>query len=206
MTKTIIAMKKNHNRFPRLSKLSLFFAAIMVIGVIFAALELTGKTNVFRERQATSGVIPSTTNPESAPTSDEKTNVVSSSENPDSPESPKQGDSTSTPISAGAAPLKPHGNFISNHSPNLDDKPNPSAIQSVCNTSPGAKCHIEFTNNDGIIKQLAAQTVDNSGAAYWNWDIDEAGFTVGTWTINVIATLNGQTSATQDSQNLEVGP
>ena len=102
--------------------------------------------------------------------------------------------------------MAPHGNFISNHHPNLDGNPAPSSIQSVCNTTPGARCHIEFTNQEGVVKNLAAQTTDSTGATYWNWDVAQAGFTVGSWKVKVIAVLNGQTTTANDAQNMEVEP
>ncbi|NBW28768.1 hypothetical protein EBR37_00055 [bacterium] len=69
----------------------------------------------------------------------------------------------------------------------------------------GASCYITFKNN-GVVKTLAPQNADNEGTVIWNWDISKAGFTEGTWKINVIASLNGTTKTANDSMNLEVGP
>jgi len=102
--------------------------------------------------------------------------------------------------------MTPFGNFVSNHSPNLDGNPAPSSMESVCNTSPGAQCSIELTNAAGVVKTLAAQTTDANGATYWSWDVKKAGLTVGTWKLKVIAKLHDQTATATSPQDLEVGP
>ena len=102
---------------------------------------------------------------------------------------------------SGNGPAAPTGPFVSNHSPGQNGSPLSEA--SVCNTSPGASCYIEFINGNST-KKLPAQTTDNTGAAYWSWNINDAGLSSGTWKITAIATLNGQTSSASDSANLEV--
>ena len=79
-------------------------------------------------------------------------------------------------------------------------------MESVCNTSPGAQCSIELTNADGIVKTLAPQTTDTSGATYWSWDVKKAGLTGGSWKVKAIAKLHDQTATATSAQNLEVGP
>jgi len=74
---------------------------------------------------------------------------------------------------------------------------------SVCNTTPGAICLVKFTKS-GVTKQLSAQTTDANGVASWQWDIESAGLTDGSWTITAVASLDGQTQSAQDGQNLEV--
>src|SRR6202011_3279223 len=39
--------------------------------------------------------------------------------------------------------VTPYGTFVSNHHPTLSGSPGPSE-ESVCNTTPGATCYIEF--------------------------------------------------------------
>jgi hypothetical protein len=90
--------------------------------------------------------------------------------------------------------------LVSNHRTNVAGQE-----QSVCITSPGASCYIEFTKN-GVTKALAAQTTDRAGAAYWTWDIGKSGLSTGVWQITVVASLNGQTKTAQDSILLEVQP
>lgn len=187
--------------------------ALAVFACAIAVLEVTNKTHFFHRAKAVSSTIPSQPAhqpPDTTTPSDDKNNqpspVPTEDDNQANPESPKQGDDTTAPPTTGSPPLTPTGDFISNHSPNLSGSPAPSSVQSVCNTSPGAMCRIEFTNSDGIVKTLAAQKTDTNGATYWNWDVKTAGFTVGTWTIKVIAELHGQTTTATEAQALKVGP
>ena len=108
--------------------------------------------------------------------------------------------------SAGASLTSaPSGTFVSNHSPNLSGSPAPSQEQSVCNTVPGATCTIVFTNGSKT-KQLATQTADNNGVVVWNWDVNQAGFTPGSWKITATATLGNSSLSTADSRSLDVQP
>ncbi|MGA3150562.1 MAG: hypothetical protein ABSD10_03055 [Candidatus Saccharimonadales bacterium] len=99
----------------------------------------------------------------------------------------------------------PYGTLVSNHRPNLGGSPAPSQEQSVCNTTVGATCYIEFTQGS-TVKKLDAQTVDSTGTAIWTWDVSQAGFSQGTWQITAVATLGGQTKTTADPTPLEVLP
>lgn len=110
---------------------------------------------------------------------------------------PSSSPSTSQPLKA------PSGTFVSNHRPSLSGSS--SQEQSVCNTTPGANCYIQFTKGN-LVKTLPVQTVGSSGSVYWNWDVQSAGFSPGPWQITAIASANGQTLTTQDSQPLEVQP
>ena len=187
---------------------------IAVLFAVIAILEVTNTTYLFHDRKAVPGVIPTNPAPENSNQHSGKTDsntkddddTVTSSGPASSPTSPKQGDVTTSPPPSGNAPLTPFGNFISNHSPNLDNEPAPSAVQSVCNTTAGAMCRIELTNLEGVVKTLADQKTDIDGATYWNWNITQAGLTVGTWKVKVTATLNGKTASASDIQNLEVQP
>lgn len=107
--------------------------------------------------------------------------------------------------SSGTNLTKPSGQFVSNHHPSLSGSKEMYSESSVCNTTPGASCYITFTMGS-LIKKLGAQLADTNGAVYWDWDIKTAGLSQGTWTINAVASLNGQTLSAQDSQNLEVQP
>jgi len=194
-------IKRSSNR----KKLTIIAVAVLLFAAgVLAFSELTDRSYIFHDKVAVSGVIPSTTVP-SETSSENKAEDASTPSESTSATSPKEGDSTTETAPSGAAPITPFGNFVSNHSPNLDGSPNPRTVQSVCNTSAGAKCSIEFIK-DGVVKSLEAQTTDGTGATYWNWDVDQAGLTPGTWKIKAIATLNGQTATAEDIQNLEVGP
>lgn len=101
--------------------------------------------------------------------------------------------------------LAPTGNFVSNHDPNLGGHPAPNTETSVCNTTPGATCQITFTKGS-TVKSLSAITADSGGAAYWNWKLQTAGLTAGTWQIKAVAKLGGQTKTATDAMNLVVSP
>lgn len=179
---------------------------VLIVGVV-AVLELTNTTHLFHKAKAVSGVIPSD-KPTSSSSSDKKSSSKKSSSTSStntltSPSSKSQQGSQLGQASTDF--LAPYGTFVSNHRPNLGGSPAPSQEQSTCQTSPGASCQIQFTNN-GIVKTLESQTADSNGTTIWNWDVKKAGLTEGTWQINAIASLNGQNKNTKDTLTLEVAP
>lgn len=98
----------------------------------------------------------------------------------------------------------PLGPFVSNHNVNLSNQAELTE-ESVCNTVAGASCYISFTNKDnGVAYDLPTQTANSSGAVYWNWNIQTANLSSGTWQIEAITSLDGQTRTTTDSQNLTI--
>jgi len=146
------------------------------------------------------------------PTSSTITSITPTSTNPtdnSNKQTPGAEGYNSSPKTSGTTStiklLAPSGTFVSNHKPNLSGSPAPTTEQSVCNTTPGAACYIEFRQNDEV-KQLKAQATDSKGTAYWSWDINKAGFTPGTWKITAVSTLNGQTKTTSDPIAFEVAP
>lgn len=124
-----------------------------------------------------------------------------------SPSSHQQpGDQKSTSgNSTGQTLLAPEGVFVSNHHPNLSGSPAPSTLNSTCSTTPGATCKITFTMGS-VVKSLSAQTTDRGGSAYWNWKLQDVGLTAGSWQVQAVAHLNGQTKTTTDALLLEVSP
>ncbi|HET7060328.1 MAG TPA: hypothetical protein VFH99_03385 [Candidatus Saccharimonadales bacterium] len=99
--------------------------------------------------------------------------------------------------------LAPFGNFVSNHHPNLSGSPAPNTMSSVCNTTPGASCKIIFTK-DGTTKELVSQTADANGSVYWNWKLQDIDLSSGSWKIQAITSLNGQTKTASDAMDLVV--
>jgi hypothetical protein len=93
---------------------------------------------------------------------------------------------------------------VSNHSPSLSSSSGRHET-SVCSSTPGAVCTISFTNGS-TTKSLEARTTDVQGNAYWDWDVDDLGLTVGTWKITTTVTLNGRTQTATDPTKLEVSP
>lgn len=191
---------KTHNR------KRLIFTAVLAV-LLIAGYVLYGIHS--RSQRQRSVTIPSTTHSGSktgAQNSNQKSSTTGSSTNNGSGTSAANPNkSTQVGTSSGSAPIQPTGNFVSNHKPNLGGSPAPSQEQSSCNTSPGATCYIAFTK-DGATKKLDAQVADSNGNVIWNWDINTAGFTSGTWQITAVATLNGQTVSGSDQLPLDVQP
>jgi|SRR5665213_1237206 len=97
--------------------------------------------------------------------------------------------------------LAPSGTFISNHHPGQNGTP--TAEASICNTTPGATCYIQFTMGS-TTKKLDSETANSNGTATWYWDVSDAGFTKGSWQVSAVASLSGQTQTSQDPNQLEV--
>lgn len=98
----------------------------------------------------------------------------------------------------------PAGDFVSDHHPNLSGSPAPNTLTSVCSTTPGATCYITFTQGS-TVKSLTKQIADAGGGVYWsNYSLQSVGLTTGTWKVQAIASLNGQTKTTDDAMDLTV--
>ena len=150
--------------------------------------------------------------PEIIPVSENTNNTspTSESQSAKSPDSNSKESSNDNPSSGSTAPTSsvnttppasPSGSFVSNHSPSLSNSPKE---QSTCVTTPGASCYIQFTNGNQV-KQLPVKQTDSSGAVVWDWDINTAGLSQGTWQIEAFANLNNQTRSTK-SIPLEISP
>lgn len=169
--------------------------------IILAIVLLAGAGTAYFLMHKTKAVIPASTNSSSKAkdSSSSDKNTPSGNRSTAQPSPPKNTPPSSAVLKA------PFGTFVSNHHPSLSGTTSPSTEESTCNTTPGATCYIEFTK-ESTVKQLPAATADSSGAVSWNWDVKQAGLTVGTWQIKAIASLNGQTKSAQDSLALEVQP
>lgn len=190
-------MKISKTRRPLLSSPFILWVALLaIVFVSLLVLELTNTTHLFHKQKAVTGVIPTTSTSTKTPTD----NTTSTQ--------PSQTTSAKTPaVNSGSnLPLvAPYGSLVSNHQPNLSGTPAPSSEQSSCNTTPGATCYIVFTK-DGATNRLPDQVANSYGVAYWSWDVKQAGMTQGSWQIQAITTLNGQTKSTPDTINLNVQP
>jgi len=182
----------------RLTSKPLLLAGLMVVLLIGLAVW------ALRYRHTTQ---PIATTPNSGPTVPAGRSQNADKQTPSSGgySSPSSSSGDKTGGTSTATLLTPSGAFVSNHHPNLSGSPAPSAEQSVCNTTPGAICYIEFTQGS-TTKRLPAQTADANGAVYWTWDVKTNGFSVGSWQVTAVASLNGQTKTANDSLNLEVRP
>jgi hypothetical protein len=146
-------------------------------------------------------VIPST-NPAAAKSSSSQSSseqqAASNTSSPTTSSSEKV--PAATPSTGSGSLIEPYGDFISNHHPGGSA---PTTEASVCNTTAGAVCYIQFTMGS-TVKKLSAQTTGSNGATYWYWDVKDAGLSQGSWTVTAIASLNGQTKSAADSQPLLV--
>lgn len=145
-------------------------------------------------------VIPSTNAASVTTQTSTADSVASQSAIPNSVSTNAGDKSSSVDVPAGSAPAAPTGNFISNHRPSVSTSLQES---SVCVSTPGATCYIQFSQGD-MTRTLAEQKTDSAGSTYWNWNVSEAQLTNGSWKVQAIAKLNGQTATSSDPMNLEV--
>lgn len=179
-------------------KLLTALGVLLMAAIIVFILEITNVTHIFHKAiNYGSGSIPAQTK------SGTSKLIPSVTTNQGASNTAKN--SAAQPTSTSAGPISPSGTFVSNHHPDLSGSPYPSQEESTCNTTVGASCSIMFTNGS-IVKKLEAQTVNSNGAAFWTWDVKTAGFTQGTWHIQAVAVLNGNTTTSTDPVSLEVGP
>lgn len=175
---------------------------LLIIVIAVAILDLMNVTHLFH-KQAVPKIIPVQHTSSSV---DKSSNSASSSSNT----SNQTNQTEKVPSPAGSALsssgnltlLSPYGDFVSNHRPGQ----NGSSLDevSVCNTTPGAQCYIQFSKGQ-TVTQLPSQTVNSSGSSSWSWNISsDAHLTSGSWQITAVSTLNGQTKATNDPTKLEI--
>lgn len=201
------SQKKLHpSKFSKLRRFTPYISAVLLLVIVVTTLELTNTTHLLHKKRAVSSTIPATVKTESNDGNDTAStpSTPDTSATPTTPTTPTNTKVVGAP-STSAPLIAPSGNFVSNHKPSLSHANDvPSQLQSVCNTTPGATCTITFTNTAGIVKTLAAKTTDATGSVIWDWDVNAAGFTTGTWKITATATLNGDSKSNSDPQSLEV--
>jgi len=170
---------------------------ILVIAATLAILELTDVTHLFNKTKVPP-IIP--VNTPSTVTSPPASSATGGSEQKASSPKDKEPATTdeSAPTNVNLPLYAPYGAFVSNHTPGAGGSP--TTEDSVCNTTPGAKCYIKFTK-DGTTSQLPTQLVGSDGSTRWSsWEATT--LSSGSWTITAVATLNGQTKTTQDQTPL----
>jgi uncharacterized protein YxeA len=101
-------------------------------------------------------------------------------------------------VSTTSSLYKPTGNFVSSHTVEPD-----STIESVCVTTPGARCKIILTNGSKI-KILNEKTTGRQGNTAWIWQPKKIGINSGKWQVKAVASMNGQTKETKDAKLMEV--
>lgn len=178
---------------------ALILAALLIVAGGVLALKNHQESERINNPIITATSPSSSTNSDRAVANSPSSSKGDATSNATSTESPKY----SSPNSVLNQP--PSGAFVSNHRPNLSGSPAPSSEQSVCNTVPGASCYIQFTK-DGLTKTLPTKVADASGSIIWAWDVKESGFVDGSWHISAVASLNGKSFSSTDSDYLEVMP
>jgi hypothetical protein len=182
----------------QLYKSPLFLTLFGVLVVVVLAYFLVGKAHVFGSSESKSETVTAgqSTKGESS-TDDSTSNNASSNEGSTTDSQP--GD-TKGNSSSGTNLVAPSGTFVSAHK----NVPVSAALSSVCNTTVGAQCTIVFTS-DAVKKSLVAQATDRGGATYWSsWTPASVGLTPGTWHVQAIASLDGQTKTSDDAVALVV--
>lgn len=179
---------------------------LIIIGVAVITLlilELAGVTHVIhresRQIQQSGSAYTKGESAEITETDSQKTSQTTSPNTDDT-----QNDKGSNGSGANQTNLSdPTGNFVSNHRPNLSGSPAPNTVTSVCTTTPGATCTIQFVQSDKTLK-LEQRTTDKGGSAYWDWKIQDIGLTSGVWKVTAVATLGAQTKTTTDAVDMVV--
>ena len=193
--------KGNKNTKKRLLGIS---SVVLVLIATVILLERANVTHLFHD--AAPKALPVTASPDTKgepSTSQTASNSDKSSQNSSTPTTSSQpGDQKSSSSgSTGGTLLSPAGDFVSAHK----NVPSSASLSSVCNTTAGATCKISFTSTNGTVKSLDSQTTDRGGSTYWNsWSPKAIGLTTGSWTVQAIASLNGQTKTSSDALPLEV--
>lgn len=114
------------------------------------------------------------------------------------------GNPMATSVPAGAAELlPPSGTFLSSHTLSLGGGSVPDRGRSVCRTSPGATCVIEFTMG-GVTRSLPARQVAGDGSTSWDWSPAEVGLTRGHWDVRITASSGSQQRSVDEAIGLEV--
>lgn len=174
-------------------------AIVVLLGGVFAALELTNTTHIFHKEKPPMVTANEVTKGVPHPTN---ANTTTTKEVPSDSSSTRN-----TPSLVNKTVVAPTGEFVSNHHPNLGGSPAPNTMTSVCTTTVGVSCKITFTNTStGTVKSLPSQTTDAGGSTYWDWKLQDIGLTAGTWKIQAVASYGSQTKTATDIMDLEVKP
>ncbi len=147
-----------------------------------------------------------TTNKQSDTQSKSQPTKSSQSQSPSSPSSSSTSSQPSPTAKAsgsnqsGSSTLlqTPFGQFVSNQNPSLSN-PSQQLEESVCETTPGANCYIQFTKSESPTITLPTQVTNSQGVASWSWNLSNEGFTTGTWQVTAIATLGSQTKSASET-------
>jgi len=97
----------------------------------------------------------------------------------------------------------PTGQVISSSTVSLSQN---QELSSSCETLPNTPCDVRITSSDGsTTKYVGAQTTDSTGNTIFYWYPKSVGLTVGTWSVELVATSGSQTLASTP-ETLTVAP
>jgi hypothetical protein len=170
------------------------FIAASILVIVLILLELTNTTHILHKSSSETTKSPNrnTTGEGSATKTPQGTTTPANT-------TTESNDTKQTSAQASTL-LDPTGNFVSAHK----NVPKSASLSSVCNTTSGAECKIVFTNGS-ISKSLDPQTTDSNGSSFWNsWSPEDIGLTSGSWQVQAVATLNGQSKTSTDAMKLEI--
>ena len=168
---------------------------VIVLLVLIIAMVVSGLVISSSHRKAVSGTIKTTDTPSNPNSTSSNGSSGVNTTTPQKSSSVNQSNMNNSNL------IAPYGSFVSNHKPGQNGS-NLTEL-SQCITTPGATCYIKFTQN-GVVKTLQGKNADSTGSIFWEWNVNDAGLTSGTWTITAIATLDSQTKSTIDQLTLQV--
>lgn len=192
---------KNKTKALKLTRLHYAGGGLIALAVVILILELTNTTHIFHKQKLVSGTIPTISQNNRQPATTTPAPNVGNGKTASGVSNGSSVTPQKTGANAGALLQAPYGSFVSNHHPGQNGTPSTEA--SLCNTTPGASCYIKLTQGS-IVKKLPSQVTDAGGSTSWNWSIDKAGLTSGSWQVTAVADLGSQSKQTADPMPLEV--
>ena len=172
----------------------------VLLVILLVGLEATNTTHLFHKQKVITGTIPSTAVQTAPPASQSASQSTTNGSIKADNSSSGTPNSSSSPTISGTL-IAPSGTFVSNHHPGKNGAP--YTEESTCNTTPGANCYIKLTMGSDS-KTLATQSTNSDGSTSWNWNVQQAGLTSGSWQVMAVATAGSQTKTTTDPIALEV--
>lgn len=130
-------------------------------------------------------------------TAQTKTNAGPEGDTTSKPATPQS--SPGHPISSLAKPIGPNNNTST-----ISLSGGATGMESTCRSVAGASCYIQATKGSQVITVSVSKTIGSDSASdgvVLDWDANK--LSTGTWSIQAVATKDGQT-AISDAQNLKV--
>ena len=109
--------------------------------------------------------------------------------------SPAKAQSSSSTAN-GKLELSDKTTFVSSHNAMLNGD-----VESICVTTLGATCYINFTSGQSS-HSLDAKQANSDGVVAWIWTPKSVGLSTGEWKVSAITKLNGQSETKVDAYPL----